>query len=110
MQDPKDKSTQNTDHSSNEKLFELDKEFAEFFIQNLPGELDKLKKVCKLNNVSEIKFQAHKMVPTLSMMNNEKATELLKSLSKLDDETDNILTIADAAIAEVESAISNLKA
>ena len=109
MQDPKDKSNQTTDYSDNEKLLELDKEFAEFFVQNLPGELEKLKSVCEQNDLSGIKFQAHKMVPTLSMMNNEKATVLLKSLSKIEVDTKNFKQIAQATIVEVEAAISNLK-
>ena len=109
MQDSKDNSSQITDHSSNEKLFELDKEFAEFFIQNLPNELEKLKIACEQKDFDEIKFQAHKMVPTLSMMSNEKATGLLKSLSKLENDADNFMQIAEAAILGVETAISELK-
>ena len=108
MQDPKD-TVEPSGHSNNEKLFELDKEFYEFFIQSLPGELDKLRQVCEQNDLSAIKFQAHKMAPTLTMMNSEKAAGLLKSLSKIEDDATNVQEIANIAILEVESAITNLK-
>lgn len=108
MQESKN-SPNNSEQTTSEKLFELDKEFAEFFIQNLPQELDKLKQVCEQNDVSAIKFQAHKLTPTLKMLHNEKAAKLLKSLSKLDGEAADIKQLARIAILEVESAIAKLQ-
>ncbi len=108
MQESKD-TVELSKFSDNEKLFELDEEFAQFFIENLPGELDKLKQVCKQHDISAIKFQAHKMAPTLRMMKSEKAAGLLKSLSKIENDNADIQQIAENAIFEVESAISDLK-
>ena len=108
MQDSKDKVAFNNT-SNNEKLFELDKEFAEFFIQNLPSELNKLKHVCEQNDHSGMKFQAHKMAPTLKMMNSEKAADLLKALSKFEGNAEQAQEIAAQAIMEVETAISCLQ-
>ena len=108
MRDSKD-AVAFTDHSNNEKLFELDREFAEFFIQKLPSELDKLKQVCEQDDQSGIKFQAHKMAPTLKMMNSEKAAELLKALSKFEGSDEQAQKIAAQTITEVENAIETLK-
>ena len=108
MQDTKP-TAEFTNYSNNEKLFELDKEFADFFIQNLPQELDKLEQFVALNDESGIRFQAHKMAPTLKMMNNEKAVTLLKTLSKIEIDNESLQQIATDAITEVKLAISNLK-
>lgn len=96
-------------HSNHEKLLELDREFAEYFIQQLPLELEKLKHICEQNDHSALKFQAHKMAPTLKMMNGEKAAKTLKTLSKFEGPVEQAAEIAARAILEVETALEALK-
>ena len=103
----KDNRVEDSDHAKNARLLELDREFAEFFIKEAPNELVKLKQALDRNDVTELKFQAHKMIPTMLMMNNEKAAKILKLLSKPENSDMETNLMAKTAIQEIEIALSD---
>ena len=101
--------TSATAYKNNSALIELDQELIQYYLEHVPAYLAELKQAKTSKDLSQIRFQSHKLIPAMAII---EKPEIADNLRKLSDETisiNSIDTILDAVIDQIELVLKNLK-
>ena len=97
------------DNSTNRKLLELDEELTAHYLEQIPRNLSDLKQAYLNDNITEIRFQSHKLIPAMVLVGKQEIAESLRKISDKSTNDKDLQSIIDNVINQIGLTLETLK-